>query len=76
VATFNGLWQDAQFDMKSAFPSGPAIAVALHKSKNIKNGNALREHILNRGFNDSGTGINLKINFPLYKSVGKTTTQS
>jgi len=35
-----------------------------------------REHNLYIDFNDSGTGINLKINFPLYKSVGKTTTQS
>jgi hypothetical protein len=59
--------------MNSAFPSGAADAEKLHRSKTIKNANALREQILNRGFNDSGTGINLKINFPLYKSGGKTT---
>jgi hypothetical protein len=42
--------------MNKAFPSGAAIAGTLHKSKKIKTANALREHILNSGFNDSGTG--------------------
>jgi len=46
--------------MKRAFPSGAAVTVILHKSKIIKRENALREHILYNGFNDSGTGIYLK----------------
>ncbi len=71
VASFNGLWQDAQFDIKSAFPSGAAVAGILHTSKNIKNGKRLREPILNNGFIDSGTGINLKINFPYIKAWAK-----
>jgi hypothetical protein len=61
--------------MNNAFPSGAAIADMLHNSKKTNKANALREQILKSGFNDSGTGINLKINFPLYKSEGKTTTQ-
>lgn len=76
VASFIGLWHDAQFDMNRAFPSGSANAGTWPKSKTITSVNILREHILYSGLNDSGTGINLKINFPLYKSVGKTTTQS
>jgi hypothetical protein len=46
--------------MKSAFPSGAAVAGTLHKSKTIKNEKMLREQILNSGFNDSGTGIKIE----------------
>ena len=60
VASFSGLWQDAQFDMKRAFPSGAADAEILHKSKKAINGKMLREQILNNGLNNSGTGIYLK----------------
>jgi len=73
VASFRGLWQEAQFELNSAFPSGAAVADVLHKSKIIIKENVLWKHILNNGLNDSGTGINLRINFPLYKSVGKIT---
>jgi hypothetical protein len=34
----------------------------------------LLEHRLISGFNDSGTGINLKINFPFIKAIAKLQT--
>ena len=74
VASFSGLWQEAQFDMNRAFPSGAAIAGILHKSKTTKTENALRKLILNNSLNDSGTGINLKIDFPYVKAVAKLQT--
>ena len=71
VASFIGLWHDAQLDMNNAFPSGAAFAVTLLNSKTIKKANALREQILNSGFNDSGTGINLKLTFLYIKAWAK-----
>ncbi len=71
VASFTGLWHDAQLDMKRAFPSGAAIAGTLHKSKRIKKAKTLREQILYSGINDSGTRIYLKINLPLCKAWAK-----
>ena len=71
VASFKGLWHDAQLDIKRAFPSGAAVAGTLHRSKTIKKANMLREQFLNSGFNDSGTGINLKLTFLYIKAWAK-----
>jgi len=60
--------------MNSAFPSGAAVAEILPKSKKKTNANMPREHTLYSGFNNSGTGIKLKINFPLIKAVAKLQT--
>ena len=69
VASFKGLWHDAQLELNIALPSGAAIAGTLHISKKTKSEQTPRKYLVINGFNDSGTGINLKINFPLYKKA-------
>ena len=57
--------------MNRALPSGAALAETLHNKKAIAKMNALWESLRNIGLNDSGTGINLKINFPYIKAWAK-----